>query len=38
MGSGAYAAVEDLIRNKKAIGRMKDLADVEALENLRNSE
>lgn len=31
-------SIEDLIRNKKATGRTKDLADVEALESLRNSE
>jgi hypothetical protein len=30
--------VEDLIRNKRATGRTKDLADAEALESLRNSE
>ncbi len=30
-------SLDDLIRNKKATGRTKDLADVEALENLRNS-
>jgi predicted nucleotidyltransferase len=30
-------AVEDLIRNKKATGRTKDLADVEALESLKNN-
>jgi len=29
-------AIEDLIKNKKATGRAKDLADVEALEALRN--
>lgn len=31
-------SVEDLIRNKRATGRTKDLADVEALESLKNSE
>jgi len=31
-------SLDDLIRNKRAIGRSKDLADVEALESLRNSE
>jgi hypothetical protein len=31
-------SVEDLIRNKRATGRTKDLADVEALESLMNSE
>jgi predicted nucleotidyltransferase len=31
-------SVEDLIRNKRASGRTKDLADVEALESLKNSE
>ena len=31
-------SVADLIRNKKATGRTKDLADIEALENLGNSE
>ncbi len=30
-------AVDDLIRNKKATGRIKDLADVEALESLKNN-
>ena len=30
--------IDDLIRNKKATGRMKDLADVEALEALKVSE
>lgn len=29
-------AIDDLIRNKKATGRIKDLADVEALESLKN--
>jgi predicted nucleotidyltransferase len=29
-------AIDDLIRNKKATGRIKDLADVEALEALKN--
>jgi hypothetical protein len=31
-------SVADLIRNKRAIGRTKDLADAEALENLENEE
>jgi hypothetical protein len=31
-------SVDDLIRNKKASGRTKDLADVEALEILKNSQ
>jgi len=31
-------SVDDLIRNKKASGRTKDLADAEALEVLRNTE
>jgi hypothetical protein len=31
-------SVDDLIRNKRASGRTKDLADVEALESLKNSE
>ena len=31
-------SIEDLIRNKKASGRTKDLADAEALESLKNSE
>ena len=31
-------SLDDLIRNKKAAGRMKDLADVEALEALRASD
>lgn len=30
--------IEDLIKNKRASGRTKDLADVEALESLKNSE
>lgn len=30
-------SIDDLIRNKRASGRTKDLADVEALESLRNS-
>lgn len=30
-------SVDDLIRNKKASGRTKDLADVEALESLKHS-
>jgi hypothetical protein len=31
-------SVADLIRNKRATGRTKDLADAEALENLKNGE
>jgi predicted nucleotidyltransferase len=31
-------SVEDLIRNKRATGRTKDLADAESLESLKNSE
>jgi len=31
-------SIEDLIHNKKATGRTKDLADAEALESLRHSE
>ncbi len=31
-------SIDDLIRNKRAIGRTKDLADVEALESLKNFE
>jgi hypothetical protein len=31
-------SIDDLIRNKKAVGRTKDLADVEALESLKNFE
>ncbi len=31
-------SIEDLIRNKKASGRTKDLADAEALESLKDSE
>ena len=31
-------SINDLIRNKKAVGRTKDLADVEALEALRDPE
>ena len=31
-------SIEDLIRNKRATGRTKDLADAEALESLKNSE
>ena len=31
-------AIDDLIRNKRASGRTKDLADAEALEALKNSE
>lgn len=30
-------SVDDLIRNKRTSGRMKDLADVEALESLKDS-
>ncbi len=30
--------IDDLIRNKKASGRTKDLADAEALQSLKNSE
>jgi len=30
--------IDDLIRNKRASGRTKDLADAEALESLKNSE
>ncbi len=30
-------SIDDLIRNKKASGRAKDVADVEALESLKNS-
>ncbi len=30
-------SIDDLIRNKKATGRTKDLADAEALESLKNS-
>jgi hypothetical protein len=30
-------SIDDLILNKRAIGRTKDLADAEALESLRNS-
>ena len=33
-----YPSLDDLIRNKKASGRTKDLADVEALEALKNTE
>lgn len=29
--------IDDLIRNKRAVGRTKDLADAEALEALKNS-
>jgi hypothetical protein len=31
-------SIDDLILNKRAIGRTKDLADAEALESLKNSE
>lgn len=31
-------SIEDLIRNKRSTGRIKDLADVEILESLKNSE
>ena len=31
-------SIEDLIRNKRASGRTKDLADAEALESLKDSE
>ena len=31
-------SVDDLIRNKRATGRAKDLSDIEALESLKNSE
>jgi hypothetical protein len=31
-------SIDDIIRNKKATGRIKDLADVEALEQLKASE
>jgi hypothetical protein len=31
-------SVDDLIRNKRASGRTKDLADAEALEDIRTSE
>jgi len=31
-------SIDDLIMNKKASGRTKDLADVEALESLKNAE
>lgn len=31
-------AIDDLIKNKRASGRTKDLADAEALESLKNSE
>ena len=29
-----FIGIDDLIRNKKAAGRLKDLADAEALESL----
>jgi hypothetical protein len=31
-------SMDDLIRNKRATGRTKDLADIEALESIKNSE
>ena len=31
-------SIDDLIHNKRAIGRTKDLADAEALESLKTSE
>ncbi|MFH0998470.1 MAG: DUF6036 family nucleotidyltransferase [Pseudomonadota bacterium] len=31
-------SIDDLIRNKRAVGRTKDMADVESLESLKNSE
>jgi hypothetical protein len=31
-------SVDDLIRNKRASGRTRDIADAEALESLRESE
>jgi hypothetical protein len=31
-------SIDDLIRNKRAVGRTKDMADVEALESLKKSE
>lgn len=31
-------SIDDLIQNKRSTGRTKDLADVEALESLKNSE
>ena len=31
-------SIDDLIQNKRAVGRTKDMADVEALESLKNSE
>ena len=33
-----YGHLDDLIRNKRASGRTRDLADAEALESLKNSE
>ncbi len=31
MGSVHYLSVQDMIKNKLAVGRLRDLADVEAL-------
>jgi hypothetical protein len=33
-----YLGMDDLIRNKKAVGRLQDQADVEILESFRDSE